>query len=189
MSDDTYFRLRGWIPLPLYVLAALAIDPSRPAAWELALGGALALAGLALRAWARVHIGRSSDTRRLHARRLVTTGPYAITRNPLYLGNVAIASGLATWIGAGVGAAVLALGLLLHYARVIRAEERGLEAAFGESYRAYRRATARWLPVPRPDAARFCDLQRELRIGALALAAAALGLAVRLWLHGVAVST
>jgi protein-S-isoprenylcysteine O-methyltransferase Ste14 len=189
MRDATYFRLRGWIPLPLYALTLLALDPSHPAPWELWVGGGLAIAGLALRAWARVHIGRSSDTRRLHARRLVTTGPYAVTRNPLYLGNVAIATGLATWIGAGLAAPILAIALVAHYTRVILAEERQLEAAFGEPYRAYRGATGRWLPIPRPGEQAVANLQRELRIGALALAAAALGLALRLWLHGVGVST
>jgi protein-S-isoprenylcysteine O-methyltransferase Ste14 len=181
MSDATYFRLRGWIPLPMYALTLLALDPSHPAPWELWAGGVVAMAGLALRAWARVHIGRSSDTRRLHARRLVTSGPYAVTRNPLYLGNVAIATGLAIWIGAGLGSALLALGLVLHYGRVIAAEERCLESEFGSAYRAYREVSGRWLSLRafrRPGA--LGELRRELRIAALALCSAALALAFRL---------
>jgi protein-S-isoprenylcysteine O-methyltransferase Ste14 len=182
MRDDTYFRLRGWIPIPLYGLVAVGLDPSAPEPWQLGLGGALALAGLLLRAWARVHIGRSSDTRRLHARRLVTTGPYAYVRNPLYVGNLGIAVGLAIWIGSTAGVALLALALALHYARVVRAEEHGLEGDFGDRYRAYRDATPRWLPSARlwQGARSVGDLRRELRIAALVVATAVLGLAIRL---------
>src|SRR5262245_31613202 len=185
MHDHHYFRLRGWIPIPLYALTLLAFDPLAPPAWEVAVGGGLALAGLALRAWARLQIGRSSDTRRLHARRLVTSGPYALARNPLYIGNLAIACGLAVLIGADHWAGVLVAALALHYGRVIRAEERMLEASFGEPYREYCSRVHRWWPVPRGFPAfeggkpAFSSLRREVRIAALAMLCAGRGLAFR----------
>jgi protein-S-isoprenylcysteine O-methyltransferase Ste14 len=184
MRDEHYFRLRGWIPMPLYASTLLAFDSDPARTWELLLGGWLLLAGLALRGWARVHIGRSSDTRRLHAQRLVSTGPYASTRNPLYLGNVAIACGLAVMIGAGLWSVALAAALGLHYGRVVRAEERMLEAHFGENYRAYCQAVRRWWPLPRTTTGEIrsalASLRRESRITALALLGAALAVVLRI---------
>jgi protein-S-isoprenylcysteine O-methyltransferase Ste14 len=182
MRDALYFRLRGWLPMPLYALTLLTFDSERPPQWEIALGIGLALAGVALRGWARIHIGRSSDTRRLHARRLVTSGPYALLRNPLYVGNIAIATGLAVLIGARGWAAALALAVGLHYDRVVRAEERMLEETFGAPYKDYCTRVRRWWPVPRDTGeirGALQSLRREWRITALALLGAALALAAR----------
>jgi protein-S-isoprenylcysteine O-methyltransferase Ste14 len=183
MRDETYFRLRGWIPMPLYALTLLTFDRDPARVWELVCGIGLALAGVVLRGWARIHIGRSSDTRRLHARRLVSSGPYALVRNPLYVGNMAIACGLALLIGAGAWAGLLGLALALHYGRVARAEEHMLEARFGDEYRAYRERVRRWWPYSRrPEGIghnALASLRREWRIAALALLAAALGVAFR----------
>lgn len=180
MRHETYFRLRGWIPMPLYALAAAGFDPARASVWEVALGLGLVCAGLSLRGWARVHIGRSSDTRRLHARQLVVGGPYAWTRNPLYLGNVAIASGLALLIGLGPWTAPFAAALFLHYRRVVLAEEAMLARCFGEPYRAFVASVPRWGRLVLPLSERvLADLRREWRIAALALGVAALALAFR----------
>ncbi len=184
-ADERYFRLRGWIPMPLYALAlgAAAFARTQASAWELGLGLAVVCAGVALRSWARVHIGRGSDTRRLHARRLVRGGPYAWTRNPLYLGNVAIASGLAWMIGLGAWTVPFAGALLLHYHRVALAEEGLLARSFGAEYEEFRASVPRWGRLPRPSlsAQALSELRREGRIAALALGAAAAVLALRVY--------
>jgi protein-S-isoprenylcysteine O-methyltransferase Ste14 len=186
MTDELYFRLRGWIPMPLYAATLLAYDPGAPPPAELALGVFLAAAGVVLRGWARIQIGRSSDTRRLHARRLVTSGPYALTRNPLYVGNILIACGLAVLIGADLWTAALGLALFAHYGRVVRAEERMLAAVFGREYLDYCERVRRWWPVPRGapafsrDPLALAALRREWRIAALALLGTALSLVLRL---------
>jgi protein-S-isoprenylcysteine O-methyltransferase Ste14 len=182
VSDETYFRLRGWIPMPLYALALAGFDATRLHAGEAAFGLALVCGGLALRAWARVHVGRSSDTRRLHARRLVRSGPYARTRNPLYLGNFAIATGLALLVGLGLWTLPFAAVLFLHYRRVVLAEEAMLARCFGAEYSAFRASVPRWWRVARPsvpERARLA-LRREWRVVALALGVAAASLAFRL---------
>ena len=168
--------LDGWIPLPLYALAATRFDPERASGVALAMGLALACAGLGLRGWARVHIGRSSDTRRLHARKLVRSGPYAWTRNPLYLGNVAIASGLALVVGLGPCAAPFAFALFLHYRRVVLAEEAMLATRFGAAYQEFRASAPRWWRIERSS---LPDLAREWRVVALAAGVAAAALALR----------
>jgi protein-S-isoprenylcysteine O-methyltransferase Ste14 len=186
MRDELYFRLRGWIPMPLYAATLLAYDPSAPPFWEVAPGAALIAGGVTLRGWARLQIGRSSDTRRLHARRLVTTGPYSLSRNPLYIANIAIACGLAVLIGADLWAAALCLALFAHYGRVVRAEERMLATVFGRQYLDYCDRVRRWWPIPR-EAPTFAEgpvalapLRREWRIAALALLGTALSLVLRL---------
>ena len=77
--------------------------------------------------------------------RLVTTGIYAWTRNPMYLGHVIYMIGVAlvfrSWIGAAIAAA---RAVWFHY-RVL-GDERNLAARFGEPYGQYLRRVKRWVP-------------------------------------------
>jgi hypothetical protein len=170
LSDATYFRLRGWLPIPLYAGMLLTLDPVPPASWELAAGLATVACGVMLRAAARMVMGRGSDTRKLHASRLVRTGIYAWTRNPIYLGNVAVASGIAVLAGSGWYAPLLAalLGVLAQ--------------TFGDSYEAYRREVPRLLPRVRVRLPmdRLRPLRRELRMVGLAAGASLVVIALRL---------
>jgi protein-S-isoprenylcysteine O-methyltransferase Ste14 len=75
---------------------------------------------------------------------LATTGPYAFTRNPMYVGWTALYLGLAAvlntaWLFVVFPAVVAACH------RVVRREERSLEREFGDEYRAYRREVRRYL--------------------------------------------
>lgn len=133
------FRNRGWLPVPLYGLA-LAVPPTR---WE---GLALVALGEGARLAAVGHIGGPSRTRGDDVGSLVRSGPYAWVRNPLYVGNILL------WTGVGVIAwpTVMALlpAMLLHYGLIVRWEERTLSRALGDPYRAYLREVPRWLPRP-----------------------------------------
>ncbi len=79
--------------------------------------------------------------------RLLTTGPYAFSRNPMYLGHLLFLAGLALATGSPVAVA----GLLWQWrrldARVLEDEER-LERIFGDEYRDYVRRVPRWAPLP-----------------------------------------
>lgn len=71
-------------------------------------------------------------------------GPYAHTRNPMYVGELALWLGWAVWLGSplvAVGAALLFAAMQ----RTIRREERDLETQFGDAYRSYSAAVPRWL--------------------------------------------
>jgi protein-S-isoprenylcysteine O-methyltransferase Ste14 len=109
-------------------------------------GAALVLAGEALRLWAVHHIGVISRTRSDRLGPLVSTGPFSLTRNPLYLGNVAL------WVGFAVSARLLWLVPLilvvlgLEYHAIVRWEEHLLTARLGDSYRAYSARVPRWAP-------------------------------------------
>lgn len=78
------------------------------------------------------------------SRILVTTGPFRITRNPMYLGILLIFSGIAGLLGtAAPWLVVLALGGVFDLL-FIRPEERKMETQFGEAYKQYKTQVRRW---------------------------------------------
>jgi hypothetical protein len=76
--------------------------------------------------------------------RLVTSGPYAVVRNPMYLGHLIFFLGLALLVS-GVAWVVFA-GHAVWFDRRARADEAHLLDLFGEPYRDYLRRVARWIP-------------------------------------------
>lgn len=111
-----------------------------------AVGPVLTLAGETLRLWAVRHIGVISRTRADRSGRLVMTGPFALVRNPLYVGNLLLWSGMSCWAGAVWALVVCWLVFFPYYAVMIRWEEYLLETRVGEPYRGYRRRVNAWFP-------------------------------------------
>jgi protein-S-isoprenylcysteine O-methyltransferase Ste14 len=101
-------------------------------------GGTVALLGLALRAFAAGCLDKNSE--------LATGGPYAYTRNPLYLGSLLMGSGLVlagrSW---GLALAFFAFFLLVYYP-VMRREEYSIRQRFGEQYELYAAAVGLFFP-------------------------------------------
>lgn len=77
--------------------------------------------------------------------RLVTTGPYAWTRNPMYLGHLIFFAGLALMLSGP--AWVVFAAHALWFDRRVREDEAGLAARFGAPYRDYQRRVKRWIPA------------------------------------------
>jgi protein-S-isoprenylcysteine O-methyltransferase Ste14 len=137
---------RWRVPLG-FLCAAVFLVLARPRPLTLAAGGAVALAGLALRAWASGHI-RKND-------RLAVSGPYAHTRNPLYLGSFVLGLGFVlaaggTWWLFALLAAIFAALFLGIYLPVMRVEAATLAGLFGEEYERYARAVPLFFPRPSP---------------------------------------
>jgi protein-S-isoprenylcysteine O-methyltransferase Ste14 len=78
-------------------------------------------------------------------RALVTDGPYAISRNPIYLGLAAIYVGIAAAFDAGAALAIFPIVLVVLHFGVISREERYLARRFASSYRDYCARVRRWL--------------------------------------------
>jgi len=135
---DFVARLR--VPCGFVLVAAFAWF-SHPDARSLAYGVPVSLMGLAVRAWAAGHLAKN--------RALATGGPYAYTRNPLYLGTLLVAAGLAIAArSAGLGALFAAVFLGI-YLPVIQLEKQHLRSLFPE-YAAYAARVPALLPRMTP---------------------------------------
>ena len=124
----------GFITAALYVFELWRRSP-RPAAigWSLLL----VIPGLALRGYASGYVKKN--------RELTQTGPYAHTRNPLYLGSILIAAGFAVALESWLVALVLAAGFAIIYIPVIASEEQFLRSTFPD-FDAYCRRVPRLIP-------------------------------------------
>ncbi|HJR05916.1 MAG TPA: hypothetical protein VJ842_01365 [Pyrinomonadaceae bacterium] len=149
---------RWRVPLG-FLCAGLFMLLARPRPLTLAVGGAVALCGLLVRAWASGHI-RKNDA-------LAVSGPYAYTRNPLYLGTFILGSGFTIaaagdwwllYIVLGGMFAALFLGI---YLPVMRVEALTLATLFGDDYKRY--AAAVPLLFPRLTPYRSDDKGRVLK--------------------------
>jgi protein-S-isoprenylcysteine O-methyltransferase Ste14 len=126
----------GW--LVGLVVVALA----RPTTWSWLVGLPLACAGEALRIWASGHIEKT--------KRLATGGPYAHSRNPLYLGSLLIALGVAVACASPWVVLAVAGYFLAFYPRVMREEAAYLSGKFADGYAAWADAVPLFWPRPAP---------------------------------------
>ena len=141
------FKLRGGLWTVLFLTVWFLAGKAGASA--IAVGICLVALGQGIRFWASGCITRYRGEK-IGAENLVTWGPYAFVRNPLYLGNGLIGAGwgiLAGWKALCVflGAFVVLYGIF-----IVPCEEEFLEKKFGEEYRNYKRKTGRFLPVWRP---------------------------------------
>ena len=106
------------------------------------LGLALIMVGIGGRLWATLYIGgRKSAV-------VVSTGPYSITRNPLYLFSSIAAAGVGAQTGSYVIACLFLVLCAAFFHLVARREERFLSAILGDEYLSYLRQVPRFLPNP-----------------------------------------
>jgi len=112
-----------------------------------AIAAALTLAGIGMILWSAIWFVRKETTIEPHhtPTALIVEGPYRVSRNPIYLGMVAILTGLVLWYGALSGVILPGLFVSVLTLRFIMPEEDGLRATFGDEAEAYMAATRRWL--------------------------------------------
>ena len=122
---DAVARLRVPSGFVIVVVFAWFSHPSAP---SLEIGGAISVLGLALRAWAAGCLAKNQE--------MATGGPYSYTRNPLYLGTLVVAAGLALAARSLGLAALFAAVFVSIYLPVIQNEEEYLRVLF-PSYAAY----------------------------------------------------
>jgi protein-S-isoprenylcysteine O-methyltransferase Ste14 len=155
IEPDITTRLGGWLfrhrtALPLPFAAAilgLRIGEAPRSPGLLATGIVVTVVGELLRLWGVHHIGAISRTRSDRLGPLVASGPFALVRNPLYIGNIAL------WVGFALTARLVWLAPVIlvllgaEYHAIVRWEERLLESRLGEAYRAYATRVPRWVPT------------------------------------------
>ncbi len=127
---------------------------AQPTTGSLMAGALLALLGEGVRLWAIGYTGEPTRSQELDAPKLVTTGPYGLVRNPLYLGNLLNGMAVATAAVGGLDHARAALlwggaaaFLLFVYHNIIALEQEFLAEQFGDSYQLYCQAVPSLLPT------------------------------------------
>jgi protein-S-isoprenylcysteine O-methyltransferase Ste14 len=176
-------RYRSYTPIPLIVLMLLF---ARPTAASFAWGLPVALLGEMLRLWGVSLAGSATRvTGEVGAIELVTSGPFAHVRNPLYLGNMLLYLGLGVasnalfpWLQAGA-----LLWFVFQYRAIVSLEEDFLRGRFGDEYARYCAAVPRFVPSlrgydaggPQPELSWQRGLRSERRtLQAIVLLTAAL---------------
>jgi protein-S-isoprenylcysteine O-methyltransferase Ste14 len=141
MAAD-WSRIARRIRVPMgFVFAVVYVLLARPTFMSMAWSLLLVLPGIWLRAYASGYVKKNAE--------LTVTGPYAYTRNPLYLGSMMIAFGFAVASRSIVIVILLALLFAVIYVPVIRSEEAFLRNAF-DGFDAYAASVPRLLPRLRP---------------------------------------
>jgi protein-S-isoprenylcysteine O-methyltransferase Ste14 len=135
---DTWSRIARRVRVPLgFVLAVVYVLLAQPTRISLLAGALVLLPGLVLRGLASGHVQKDKE--------LTTSGPYAYTRNPLYLGSLMLAVGFAVAARSWWIVAAMLLMFVVIYVPVIAGEERYLRQTF-PGYDDYARHVPRLLP-------------------------------------------
>ncbi len=140
MADPrtTWAKIARRIRVPLsFAFAILYFWLAKPTVISMLIGVAVVTPGLLVRALASGHVQKNEQ--------LATTGPYAYTRNPLYLGSLILALGFALAARSWWIAAVLVIMFFAIYLPVVQGEEKFLRGRFPE-FDDYTRQVPRFLP-------------------------------------------
>ena len=130
--------IQRWrVPLG-FLCGAAFIFFARPTPRALLIGASVSLLGLAVRAWAAGHIRKNAQ--------LATSGPYAFTRNPLYLGSFLLGLGFTIASGRFVLGLLFAALFLGIYLPVMRVEASTMAELFGNEFETYRRSVPLFFP-------------------------------------------
>ncbi|MGA3292635.1 MAG: isoprenylcysteine carboxylmethyltransferase family protein [Candidatus Acidiferrales bacterium] len=189
MSEPRKFWMR-WRVRVGYPVAAVFWLLANPLPVSILIGGIVAAFGLAIRAAASGHLRKD--------RELATSGPYARTRNPLYLGSAFLAAGFAI-AGRSWPAGVLVVGYFaIFYYAVMRNEAEDLHRRFGAAFDAYAARVPFFFPrfaraystssLPAGEAAEkfsWAQYRRNREYRALIGTIAGLGIVwLRMWFRG-----
>ena len=147
MAEFTHRLARLRVPAG-YLFGAIALWLAAPTPRSLAMGALVGAIGEALRIWAAGHLEKGSE--------VTSTGPYALTRHPLYAGSILMGIGLAIAADTVPVAVLVGAYLAITVTAAIRSEEAHLTAKFGGDYPAYRDGRG-------PSAPRGFSVERAVR--------------------------
>jgi protein-S-isoprenylcysteine O-methyltransferase Ste14 len=140
------FRYRSILPVPLALILILVPTGEISSRWPVPLGIVLVIVGQIVRLWAVRHIGTISRTRTTRYGPLMTAGPYAIVRNPLYVGNWLLWTGFTLWSRLLWMLPIAWLIFFAQYRAIARWEAAFIRGKYPESYDAYAREVRPWMP-------------------------------------------
>ena len=152
MSDirQSLFQYRSYTPFPfLFAMVLFAL----PTPATLLSGVVLTLLGEALRFWGVAYAGSLTRvTGGVGAPDVVIAGPFSYVRNPLYIGNILMYTGVGLMANALTPWLVLValVYFIFQYSLIVSLEEEFLEKEFGEGYREFKNNVPRFFPRLRP---------------------------------------
>ena len=150
---EVLFKYRDYTPLPFIVVMLWKAQANQQ---SLMIGGALMIVGELIRIYGVAYIGGVSRTRSYSTgQKIISGGPFAHVRNPLYVGNLLLSSGLIVVANVELQFAhdfllIFVVIFFAQYIPVVAWEENNLVTKFGESYETYRSQVPRWIPRIRP---------------------------------------
>lgn len=148
LLGEKLFQWRDYTPIPLIILLIFLAEPSAVSA---TLGLVFIFAGELLRIYGVAFIGSISRTRSSSlGPKLITEGPFAYSRNPLYLGNFLISTGVAVYGGVFWFVLVTVAATAFQYHCIVQYEEQRLTEQFGDEYVNYTQTVPRWFPQKLP---------------------------------------
>jgi protein-S-isoprenylcysteine O-methyltransferase Ste14 len=143
------FKYRSYTPIPFILLMVIFAQPSLSG---IVVGFVIVLSGEFVRLWGVSHAGSETRTTDgVGSSRLVTNGPFAYIRNPLYAGNILIyfGVGIMSWAGFPFLPLVTLLYFVFQYTMIVNLEEEHLIQKYGEEYRRYKSAVPKIFPTLR----------------------------------------
>lgn len=155
------FKYRSYTPIPFLIVMVIFAEPTVA---SLLVGSAVVLLGESIRFWGVSIAGSETRTTgTVGGTYLITSGPFAYVRNPLYVGNMLLYAGIGVMSMAGypwllIGAV---FWFYLQYYLIVTREEEYLVGQFGDDYAHYRERVRRFVPrvtpyvAPNPAPKRF----------------------------------
>lgn len=141
---EKLFRLRDYTPIPIGIVALLYANPSE---FSLIFGVLVAFVGEIIRAYGVAFIGTISRTRSYSNGQLVSSGPFSVLRNPLYLGNLGLSLGISIMAGVWWIPLLVIAFFYAQYIPIVAWEEMKLTRIFGQEYTKYCvEVPNRWFP-------------------------------------------
>jgi protein-S-isoprenylcysteine O-methyltransferase Ste14 len=142
---EFFYKYRGYTPVPFLIAGVILANPRA----DLMIFGAILMAfGELLRIVSVGYLGVSSRAREIVAEKLVTNGPYAFIRNPMYTGNMFLYMGASIFAGGWLPYLLYLVILFfsIQYSLSVNYEELNLEDLHGEVYQDYKESVPRFYP-------------------------------------------
>jgi protein-S-isoprenylcysteine O-methyltransferase Ste14 len=144
------FRNRGYTPIPLALIILYFSQPDLSILW---IGFLILFAGEVLRIAGVRYAGGITRTTKIGAPSLCTSGPFSYMRNPLYLGNILMYTGIVIIAGAPnlwIMLTITWVFFTIQYGLIVSLEEETLTNLFGDKYVEYKRHVRALIPRLRP---------------------------------------
>jgi len=146
---EKLFRYRDYTPIPFVIVTIIYAAADQK---SLLIGTASMILGECIRLIGVSYIGGVSRTKTYSTgQKLISGGPFSIVRNPLYLGNLFLSTGIIITANVSIYfVLIFVIFFFCQYIPIVLWEESNLTQIFGSQFEEYKRSVPRWIPTLRP---------------------------------------